>query len=97
MTKYLRNRVVSDNAIIIKLCEKKIRYIVMKEKLKKAWCLQARFDIMDVDNKFYIMKFDLKGNKERVIFNYVVNGCFELILFNYRATTPMLCDLTLGC
>jgi len=40
----------------------------MKEKLKKVWCLQAGFDIMDVDDKFYMMKFDLKGNdKERVI------------------------------
>ena len=39
----------------------------MKERLQKIWKLQGRFEIMDNDNGFYMVKFDLAADKEKVI------------------------------
>lgn len=41
---------------------------MMKDKLKRVWKLAGGFDIMDVDNGFYMAKFDLPIDREKVLF-----------------------------
>lgn len=48
------------DAIKVKLLGKNLGYNLMKEKLKKLWKLKWGFDIIDVHNGFYIVKYDLE-------------------------------------
>ena len=46
---------------------KNISYNFMKKKLMKVWCtLSIDFNIMDVDNGFYMIKFDLYEDKKKL-------------------------------
>lgn len=54
------------DALVVKLLGKNIGYRVMQERLKKLWKLTGGFDMMDVDNGFYMIKFDLEADKEKV-------------------------------
>lgn len=38
----------------------------MKDRLTRIWKLQGGFDIMDIDNGFYMVKFDLAEDREKV-------------------------------
>lgn len=54
-------------ALVIKLLDKKVGFKVMKTKLTSIWKLVGGFDLMDVDNGFYMVKFDLMEDREKVI------------------------------
>lgn len=45
---------------------KNIGYNVLKEKLRRLWRLAGGFEMLDVDNGFYIVKFDFAADKENV-------------------------------
>lgn len=51
-----------QNALVIKLLGTHIEYNIMKEKLQKLWRLNGGFNIMDVDNGFYMVKFDMEAD-----------------------------------
>lgn len=55
------------DSVVIKLLGKTIGYSMMKEKLKRVWKPAGCFDIMDVDNGFYMVKFDLAADREKAI------------------------------
>lgn len=55
-----------QDALVIKLLGKNIGYNNMKERLKKICRLSGGFDIMDVDNGFFMVKFDLPEDKEKI-------------------------------
>lgn len=55
------------DAIVVKLLGKNLGYNTMRDRLQKIWRLQGGFDIMDNDNGFYKVKFDLAADKEKVI------------------------------
>lgn len=57
------------DALVVKLLGKKIGYNLMKEKLKKVWKPAGVFDIMDIDNGFYMVKLDMEADREMVISN----------------------------
>lgn len=54
------------DALVIKLLEKTVGYRVMKERLQRLWKLQGGFEILDVDNGYFMVKFDLQSDKETV-------------------------------
>lgn len=54
------------DALVIKLLGKVIGYNTMKDRLTRIWKLQGGFDIMDIDNSFYMVKFDLAEDREKV-------------------------------
>ena len=54
-------------ALVVKLLGKHIAYTAIQEKLKVLWHLQARFDIMDVGNNYFMVKFDTSEDREKVI------------------------------
>lgn len=55
------------DALVITLLGKTVGYRVMKDRLEKLWKPQGGFDILDVDNGYYMVKFDLQSEKERVM------------------------------
>lgn len=54
------------DAFVITLLGKTVGYRVMKDRLKKLWKPQRGFDILDVNNGYFMVKFDLQSDKERV-------------------------------
>lgn len=54
-------------ALVIKLLDKTVGFKIMKNKLTSIWKLVGGFDLMDVDNGFYMVKFDLPEDREKVI------------------------------
>lgn len=54
-------------ALVIKLLDKKLGYKMLKNKLALMWKLIGDFDLMDVDNGFYMMKFDMAEDRDKVI------------------------------
>lgn len=51
----------------MKLLGKKLGYITMRDRLKTTWKLSGGLDIMDVGNGFFMVKFDLIVDREKVI------------------------------
>lgn len=56
-----------QDALVVKLLGKNIGYNIMKDRLKRIWHLSGGFDIMDIDNSFFMVKFDLPEDREKVI------------------------------
>src|ERR1044072_3948047 len=48
-------------SLVVGLLGKHLGYRTMKAKLENLWRLSGGFDIMDMDNSFYIVKFDISG------------------------------------
>lgn len=42
-------------------------YHLMKDMLKKMWKLTRGFDIMDVDNGFFMVKCELLGDRDKIV------------------------------
>lgn len=55
------------DALIIKLLGKFVGYVTMKDRFHKPWKLQAGYKMIDVDNGYYMVKFDLEADREKVI------------------------------
>lgn len=55
-----------SDALFIKLLGKNVGYRVMYERLQRLWKPQGGFDILDVDNGYYMLKFDKMADKESV-------------------------------
>lgn len=55
------------DALVVSLLGKRLGYKLMKSKLTSLWRLSGEFDLMDVDNGFYMVKFDRDEDKEKVM------------------------------
>lgn len=70
---YINDKVLEElrlpwkEAVIVKLLGKSLGYFTMRDRLKVTWKLSGGFDIMDVGNGFFMVKFDLPVDKEKVI------------------------------
>ncbi|CAL0323553.1 unnamed protein product [Lupinus luteus] len=54
------------DALVVTLLGKRMGYVALRDKLQKLWKLQGDFDMVDVDNGFYMINFDLAADKEMV-------------------------------
>ena len=54
-------------ALVIKLLGRTLNYHVMKDKLKNLWRLKAGYDVMFVGYGYFLVKFDLEEDREKVI------------------------------
>lgn len=54
------------DALVVKLLGKTLGYKVMRDRLQSVWKPQGGFDILDVDNGYFMVKFDVDSDKERV-------------------------------
>ena len=69
------------DALVAKLLGKHLSYTAMREKLKVLWRLQAGFDIMDVGNDYFMVKFDTPMDRDKVIMSgpWMIQGCYVAI------------------
>lgn len=56
-----------EDALIVKLLDKKIGFITMRERLKAIWRLAGGFDLMDVGNGVFMVKCDLEEDRKKVM------------------------------
>lgn len=56
-----------QDALMVKLLSNTLGYRIMKDRLKRTWQLAGDFDIMDIDNGFFMVKFDIPEDCERVL------------------------------
>lgn len=54
-------------ALVVKLLGKSIVYNVMKSRLTRLWRLTLGFDILDIGNNFYMVKFDTEMDRTKVM------------------------------
>jgi hypothetical protein len=54
-------------ALVVKLLGKNVGYNMMKDRLKTLWRLAGGFEIMDVDNGFYMVKCELLADREKIM------------------------------
>ncbi|XP_057443213.1 uncharacterized protein LOC130735131 [Lotus japonicus] len=69
-------------ALVVTLLGKTLGYRTMKNKLANVWRLDGDFDMIDVGNGFYMVKFDIKEDKEKV-----VNGGPWMVFNHYLAVS----------
>ncbi|XP_057443937.1 uncharacterized protein LOC130736106 [Lotus japonicus] len=55
------------DALVVSLLGKRLGFRTMKTKLSNTWRLIGEFDLLDVDNDFFLVKFDREEDKKKVI------------------------------
>ncbi|KAH1213844.1 hypothetical protein GmHk_14G041722 [Glycine max] len=56
-----------QDALVVKLLGKNIGFQAIKDCLTRIWKLVAGFDILDIGNHFYMVKFDTTEDRQKVI------------------------------
>lgn len=75
------------DAVIVTLLRKKIGYFTMRDRLKVAWRLASGMEMVDIGNGFFMIKFDLEADREKVI-----SGGPWMIFDHYVAVRPWEAD-----
>ena len=55
------------DALVIKLLGKSMSYPMIKQKLKHLWRLLGGYDVMNVGNGYFLVKFDFQEDRMKVI------------------------------
>nr|XP_025670055.1 uncharacterized protein LOC112769805 [Arachis hypogaea] len=84
------------DAIIIKVLGKTFSYSAITHKLRGVWRTRGRYEVLDVGFGYFLIKFDLREDRERVLL-----GGPWMIAGNYVAVKPWCssfrpCDDTFG-
>jgi len=94
---FLETKVFEDmctpwkDALVINLLGKTLGYNTLKDRLKKIWKVQGGFEIMDNDNRFYMVKFDQAVDKEKVISDgpwMIFDHCFAVSHWSPEFASP---------
>lgn len=70
---YLDETVIEDlrkpwrDALIVQLLGKSIGFFAMRNRLDRMWKLAGNFDMVDIGHGYYMIKFDLLADREKVI------------------------------
>lgn len=56
-----------QDVLVVKLLDKRIGYNTMRDRLTRIWKLQAGFEIMDIGNDFFMVKFDIEPGRLKVM------------------------------
>ena len=54
-------------ALIVKLLGKEVGFLTMRDRLHKLWKPSGGFDILDLGYGFFLVKFDVEGDRTKVI------------------------------
>ncbi|PNY14345.1 hypothetical protein L195_g011025 [Trifolium pratense] len=55
------------DVLVVKIIGKELTFDIMKNQLENVWNLAGKFDLMDIENGFYMVKFDREEGKTKVI------------------------------
>ena len=56
-----------QDALVIKLLGKTVGFLVLRDRLRSLWRLQGGFEMVDVGNGFFMVKFDLEEDRYKVM------------------------------
>lgn len=56
-----------QEALVVTLLGKRLGYRTMKARLAAVWRLTGDFDLLDIDNGFYMVKFDIAADRTKVM------------------------------
>ncbi|XP_057452267.1 uncharacterized protein LOC130744090 [Lotus japonicus] len=56
-----------QEALVVSLLGKRLGYRTMKSRLSAVWRLTGDFDLLDIDNGFYLVKFDIAADRSKVM------------------------------
>jgi hypothetical protein len=76
-----------QHAIIVKLLGKSLGFFAMRDRLKALWKLSGDMNVMDIGHGFFMVKFDLEADREKVI-----SGGPWMIMDHYVAIRPWTTD-----
>jgi hypothetical protein len=76
-----------QHAVIVKLLGKNLGFFAMRDRLKAIWKLTGDMEMLDVGYGFFMIKFDLEADRDKVI-----NGGPWMIYDNYVAIRPWTTD-----
>ncbi|KAG4946606.1 hypothetical protein JHK87_042613 [Glycine soja] len=79
-----------EDALVAKLLGKCIGYNVMKDRLTCLWRLIVGFDILDIDNNFYMVKFDMEMDITKVMKEGILLALAAAIGTPIRVDSTML-------
>lgn len=52
---------------MVKLLDKNVAFVTMKERLKAIWKLEDGFDLMDITNGYYLVNLDMGKDQDKAI------------------------------
>jgi hypothetical protein len=85
-----------EDVLVVKLIGEELSFDIMKNQLETVWNLAGKFDLMDIDNGFYMVKFDREEGKTMVIngvpwkmLNHYLSVCRFTSTINIRRTPVM--------
>lgn len=55
------------DALVVKLLGKTLGFQTMRDRLARVWKLQSGFELMDIDHGYYMVKFDMEGDRTKVM------------------------------
>ncbi|KAK2412313.1 zinc ion binding / nucleic acid binding protein [Trifolium repens] len=76
-----------QHAVIVKLLGKNLGFFAMRDRLKAIWKLTGDMEMLDVGYGFFMIKFDLEADRDKVI-----SGGPWMIYDNYVAIRPWTTD-----
>ncbi|XP_019431020.1 PREDICTED: uncharacterized protein LOC109338279 [Lupinus angustifolius] len=80
------------DVLVVKLIDKKLGFFAMKERLKATWKLVGTFDILYVDNGFYMVKFERVIYREKVMEGgpwLIFYHCLAVITWSPEFASPL--------
>uniref|UniRef100_A0A0R0KS55 CCHC-type domain-containing protein n=1 Tax=Glycine max TaxID=3847 RepID=A0A0R0KS55_SOYBN len=76
-----------QDALVVKLLGKIIGYHVMMDRLNKNWKLTTSFDMLDIGNNFYMVKFDIEADRTKDFISTATKIDETLVILLALATT----------
>lgn len=68
-----------QDALVVKLLGKNIGFQTMRDRLTRIWKPQAGFELMDIGSGFYMVKFDMEGDRTKVMEEGGLGWCLIII------------------
>ncbi|KAG5079502.1 hypothetical protein JHK86_003567 [Glycine max] len=78
--------------LVLKLLGKRIGFLALRDKLKSQWKCSGGFDLMDVDNGYFLITFDFEDDKNKAI-RMVYYDDSVLLTIALAMGTPLRVDM----
>ncbi|XP_020211516.1 uncharacterized protein LOC109796245 [Cajanus cajan] len=56
-----------EQCLVIKLLGREVGFLTLRDRLPALWKIQGGFELLDVSNGYFMVKFDLEADRERVM------------------------------
>nr|KYP64619.1 Purple acid phosphatase 2 [Cajanus cajan] len=67
---------------MIKLLGRKVGFLTLRDRLPALWKVQGGFELLDVSNGYFMVKFDLEADRDRVMHGFDTKYYYEVGIGN---------------